>query len=774
MLRTGCAHAAAATLALVLLGAPAIRAQPAEVAEGSGKSATPSKGGTPRSSPARAPEPTGTAKPARPADEAKAKPPSSKSAATPGKGAGQRKVTAPGAEDAVSAAPAQPPGGNSPKPAPPTASAPQPSAEKPGAASRDGARQNPHRGRAPKTPSASLPKGAERPTPDAEARRHVAIGPTREEQAAGKDDPELRALREADRVLFPEPLEGAVPGWSWSTPPPSPSGPAVVASGSPPTRRGNAEPRDLPEDADADFLRTLTMPDLPVRFDRRVVKYLRFYRDNARGQAIAKVWAKKSGKYAPALRAALANAGLPQDLVWLSLIESGHNPTIRSPAGAAGLWQFMPDAGRTYGLTVDRWVDERLDPERATQAALRYLADLNQRFGNWDLAMAAYNMGYGGLSRAIRKFNTNDFFELSRHEAGLPWETTLYVPKILAIAVVMTNRKAFGIDAVSPDAPEEFDTVRVTSGISVVEIATASETPIEQLLSFNPQLLANRTPPAPDPSSQRTWPVRVPKGKGVAALQKLAKSSQPDELEPYVARFGDTFEDIAVERGTTAARVQWLNGVSKGEPLGAGDVLLLPRSGAQASAAPRVVVVPPRKFHYPDRRRAFYVVLTGDSIAAVARAFHVTPTEIVTWNSLDGSARLVSGMTLQLYVPKSADLSRTRHLSESGVRALVAGSDDFFDYFEGLNGRRRVTVEVREGDTLAGIGRRYGLSVGSMERINRVARSTKLEPGDEVVVYTKRTEPTTGATTEGVAEAGAPEHVEPPHPELLPAVPSGS
>src|SRR5204863_10052187 len=121
------------------------------------------------------------------------------------------------------------------------------------------------------------------------------------------------------------------------------------------------------------------------------------------GKAIAKVWAKKSGRYISAMKAEFAKAGLPTDLVWMSLIESGHSATIYSPVGAAGRWQFMPEAGRLYGLTVDRWVAERLDPQRSTEAAIRYLSDLHRRFGNWELAMAAYNMGYGGLSRAIRK-----------------------------------------------------------------------------------------------------------------------------------------------------------------------------------------------------------------------------------------------------------------------------------------------------------------------------------------------------------------------------------
>ena len=171
----------------------------------------------------------------------------------------------------------------------------------------------------------------------------------------------------------------------------------------------------------------------------------------------------------------MAKAGLPTDLIWLALIESGYNPTIRSPAGAAGLWQFMPDTARAYGLTVDRWVDERLDPRRATEAAVRLLSDLHRRFGNWELAMAAYNMGHGGLSRAIRKFNSNDFWELSRHEAGIPWETTLYVPKIFATAIVMNNPRAFGIGGVTPSGPEPFDIVRVAPGVLLSRVAAAAE-----------------------------------------------------------------------------------------------------------------------------------------------------------------------------------------------------------------------------------------------------------------------------------------------------------
>ncbi len=130
------------------------------------------------------------------------------------------------------------------------------------------------------------------------------------------------------------------------------------------------------------------------------------------------------------------------------MVESGFDPTIKSPAGAAGLWQFMPDAGKIYGLSVDRWGDGRLSPLRATAAGIGYLADLKKRFGSWELSLAAYNMGYGGALATIKRFNSNDYWELSRFENGLPWETTLYVPKIIAVAIVSRNPQVFGLDEI--------------------------------------------------------------------------------------------------------------------------------------------------------------------------------------------------------------------------------------------------------------------------------------------------------------------------------------
>ncbi|HMJ11014.1 MAG TPA: transglycosylase SLT domain-containing protein, partial [Polyangiaceae bacterium] len=571
--------------------------------------------------------------------------------------------------------------------------------------SKSAPKRSHQRGPVPRRPEPVLPAGAPLPVPDAVARREIAGGPTRDELKQGTDDPELRALREAERVLFPKPLEGVESGWSWELPQPvSKEGERIVASGLPPDTRVQTHEPPAPSAAESAWLKTLAMPNLPVRLDAHVVKYLLFYRDNPRGKAIARVWAKKSGRYVPAMKAEFAKAGLPTDLVWISLIESGHSPTIYSPAGAAGIWQFMPDAGRLYGLTVDRWVDERLDPQRSTEAAIRYLGDLQRRFGNWELAMAAYNMGYGGLSRAIRKFNTNDFWQLARYEAGVPWETTLYVPKILATAILMNNKQAFGISDVAPDANVRFDTVRVEPGLPLLEVAQAAGVSAQNIETLNPQYRISRTPPARPGQPVQSWLVRVPLGKGVVVSQRLAKTAGDETLEPYVVRFGDTSATIAARFRITEEKLRLLNRIGREEMLSPGTVLLAPQLAAGAppgsAAGDEVVVVPPRRFDYADRRRIFYRVLPGDTLARVAQALDVTRAELLSWNALDTSARLQAGMVLQAFVSRDKPLDDVRHLQEAQTRVLVAGSDAFFEYMEAVNGRKRIALVVKDGDTL--------------------------------------------------------------------------
>ena len=586
------------------------------------------------------------------------------------------------------------------------------------------------------------------------------------------EDAELSALRDAERELFPEPhqrpypeLDGELPV-SVGLP-----GPTLNVTGLP---LGAAQPAWRTASETAAWPRGLSLPDLPVSFEQRTLDFIKFYRDSVRGRAIAENWARKSGRYQALIQRELVRAGLPSDLVWLSLIESGHNITSRSRAGAMGLWQFIPESARLYGLTVDRWVDERLDPVRSTAAAAQYLGDLQRRMGSWELAMAAYNMGTGGLIRSIRKYNTNDFWRLSRLEAGLPWETALYVPKILATAIVMKNRRAFGLGDVPPDPPVTFDTVYVPSGMPLARIAEDAGVPEGAVTGLNPQYLAARTPPVPKGETPRLWPVHVPDGLGPNVTRRLAQREATNtEYATYRVRFGDTIASIAERLRGSEAELRGLNRLEPGERLRAGCTLLVPRAWQEgAGAAPledseAVVVLPPFPFRYEGRERVFYHTRPGDEVDALANALSVSPRELMLWNGLDARARLQPDMLLQAFVPSGARLDGVRVVRQAGVgQELEVGSQGFLTYFEAEQGRQRLQILARDGDTLELIGRRYGLSPGMMERINHFARNRKLNEGSAVIVYAKD-----GTTASEVLWSRAPDPlppVNPPYPAALP------
>ncbi len=667
-------------------------------------------------------------------------------------------VTASAQETAGAAASAKPAAKPEGKPAPKHEGAPaKPAAPaaRPKAAPAKAAPAKPGKGAAagkgkkpPKKPLARKP-GSGAGEPDEATRKIIAgTAPSPKTPGRGAESAELRAIRELDLALFPSAAPSSGPAWPVEgTLPPGGSEPRLFASGMPPSPELGPAPGAEPA-VDLSWLRQLEMPDIPVRWDARVIRYLEFYKNNPRGRSMVAGWIRKSGRYAGSIRRILREQGLPEDILWLALVESGFDPTIESPAGAAGLWQFMPEGARIYGLTVDRWIDERLDPERSTVAAARYLADLRQRFGGWELAFAAYNMGYGGLLASIRKYNTNDYWELSRFEAGIPFETALYVPKIVAMAIVSRNKALFGCDGVELEPAIAFDRVAVGPGVSVKAVASASGVPVAEIAELNPQIRATRTPPLPPGAKTDTsWVVRVPPGAGARAAKTLPKVSDDEgKLERYLVRWGESLDDIASFRGTTKSTLLGLNGLRRDEVVRPGTVLFVPAAPGVGTAAAAnlvaegpaqrpVVVVPGQPFAYPDRKRVFYRVVPGDTVREVARVFGIDPDELSRWNALDPGAALHDGMTLQVFVAPAAVPRNVLVLAEKDAHVLSAGSPEFFAYFESQKGRRRVEVVAREGDTWKSLAKRYGLSVGMMERINQRARSSALAAGDRLVVY---------------------------------------
>jgi membrane-bound lytic murein transglycosylase D len=597
------------------------------------------------------------------------------------------------------------------------------------------------------------PKAAAKPSHggDPSARRAIAGGPTGDDVLPGAESPDLRALREAELELFPAPSAANVESWPSDSQLRSPreDAPNIVATGLPP--EGPALP---PESSriDTAWLETLEMPDLPVRWDDRVVRYLRFFRDDPYGRTTFANLYRHSGRWRELIRRALRRRSLPDDLAWVSMIESGFDPAAHSSAGAAGLWQLMPETAKIYGLTIDHWLDQRLSPVLATQAAATFLDDLHRRFGSWELALAGFNMGHAGLASVVRRYNTNDFWSLAHTEGTLPWETTLYVPKVLAAAIISHNLVAFGFGDLLVDAAVESDEVEVPPGTPLALVAQAAACTPREIEGLNPELKAARTPPAD--GGDASYAVHVPLGKGASTKQALAhlRKDQP-AFERYTVRFGETLEQVAAARRTTAQKLVELNAISPGEAIHGGTVLLVPGvtgadAAAPASSGPKTsVVVPSDVFVYPDRERVFYRVLAFDTLKDIAAAIHVSQDDLRRWNDLDAAARLQEGMTLQAYVPPGTELSGVVVLREKDVRVLPVGSDEFFAALEQEKGFKRTMVSAKAGETVESIGKHFSVPPRTMERINRRPRSDALKPGEAVVVYVPCKAPCARGTT---------------------------
>ena len=546
----------------------------------------------------------------------------------------------------------------------------------------------------------------------------------------GEESPELRELRLAELSMFARgtPLDSPLDGPRLRIGQASPTVTSDVPVGPEETAEGTRQ--------DLGWLTGLALPDIPIRWDDRVVRYLEFYRSDPRGRNIMTAWLRRSSRWGDMVRAKLREMGLPEDLLYVAMIESGFDPVARSYAGAVGMWQFVRPTGEEYGLEVGHWVDERMDPEQATEAGARYLRDLFRRFGSWELAFAAYNMGYGALLRAIHKYNTNDYWVLSRLEAGLPFETTFYVAKVMACAIVGRNPERFGYEDLELDRPAQLASVEVPGGTPLGRVARAAGVDPELVEELNPSLRRGRVPPGPAQT------VRIPLERRADFARNWTRM-QPRHpaYRPYVVRFGESLDAIARRFRTTPAALRTLNEIESADDVAVGLELMVPAvEPVEATPAeePPVVAVPAERFSYPDRRRVFYRVAGNDRIEEVARFFSVSIDELRRWNNVDPSASLHEGMMLQVFVPTSVDLGRAVVLSEDAVRVLVVGSEEFFDYHEAQRGRVRFRYTVRAGDTLSSLGQRFDLSVGSIARINRFARDTRLTAGQEIIVYAPR------------------------------------
>lgn len=499
------------------------------------------------------------------------------------------------------------------------------------------------------------------------------------------------------------------------------------------------------------WMDALVMPDLPVQWDERVIRYLLHYKTDEGGRRLLRTWLRSQGRYAAMILETLRKAHLPEDLLYVAMVESNYQVRAVSHAGAAGLWQFMPGAGRIYGLKIDRWVDERNDPVRATEAAAEYFRDLYQRFGSWPLAISAYNAGYGAMLRAIARYNSNDYWQLLRYENSLPWETQLYFPKAAALAIIGKNREVFGVADVEPLPAEAWDEITPRPSTSLGAIAKAAGCSLDALKQLNPHLKQGRTPP-----DREGFVVRIPKGTSGRYAAQRDRVIDPDKYKLYSVPVGERMEDVAMIFGTSVSALRRLNDIDNDAEIAGGAAIYVPIVSAQAEAAgreaakvalhssgldsrpgePLIVAVPDKDADQPGKRRVFYRTVTGDQWDLIAAALGISEADLAAANGMAADAKLHPRMVLQAWVEPSFDPKGHISLLDDSLIVLVTrGSPEHMDVLEQRTGRERVEYVAQKRETFAEIGRRYGLDARDLARINRKPSTTTVEAGETIIVY---------------------------------------
>ncbi len=481
---------------------------------------------------------------------------------------------------------------------------------------------------------------------------------------------------------------------------------------------------------------TTSMLGLRVHDQPSVRAYLDFF--DGRGKPTLAKWISRMGRFEPLIRETLRAEGLPEDLIFVAMIESGFSPRATSPASAVGVWQFIPTTGSEMGLEISRYVDERRDPVKATRAAAAYLKRLYKRFGSWPLALASYNGGPGLMSKNIRRFNSNDFWHIQRH-GGLYDESRRYVPKIIAAGLVTKNADVFGLQSVVKVDAFDFDLVQVPGNTRLNVFADAAGCSLNDLRELNPELLAPQTPP-----NTKLYELRIPTGSSAKFVASYDGILQREGAEHtlHTLRFGETLADVAAEYEIPARVLLVTNGLKSRQRVPYGTLLVIPVQGRgtfkDSKTALTTLIVPASITAVEGRVRRLYRVNSGDTIDALARASGVKPSDLVLWNFLDPRAILQPGMVLQIFVSVPVDETKVSLIDPDKVKVVVAGTPEAarVQRKKKTSTGRRFYHKVRSGESLWTIARKYRVTVADVKKWNRsIRRNDTLQPGQKLVVY---------------------------------------
>ena len=406
-----------------------------------------------------------------------------------------------------------------------------------------------------------------------------------------------------------------------------------------------------------------TQSDLPLVINDYVSSYISFFSNTPRGRATITGALERAGRYKKMIQRVLKEEGVPQDLLYQAVAESGFRPQAVNPkSGAAGMWQFMPFG--TYGLSKTGWYDERFDPEKSTRAYAEDIKKTYAQLGDWYLAMAAYDWGTGNIQRAVQRTGYVDFWELYRRN-NLPQETKNYVPIILAVAIMAKNPKQYGLESISEDSALDPETVVTNYAVSLQLVADITGSSLETIEALNPSLLRGRTPP------DESFDLHIPTGTAALFNQRIAEVPENERgaWRFHVLAPGDTLETVASTFHTTASEIAFTNQLNESADLSGVTSLVIP------VAPPRVAAERGSSSVYRVRR--------GDTLVNIADQFGVSVASLERWNHLRGG-RVTVGRKLYVAEParishtqtgsRHAGSARSRHARGSSRRGTAAHS----------------------------------------------------------------------------------------------------
>ncbi len=450
-----------------------------------------------------------------------------------------------------------------------------------------------------------------------------------------------------------------------------------------------------------------TRSELPLVLNDQVERLLTYFTESSRGKATLKISLGRGSAYRDMIERILEEEGVPREMFFLAMAESGFRPKARSHASATGMWQFVSWRGKQYGLRQDRYVDLRYDPETATRAAARHLRDLHIEFNDWYLAMAAYNCGPGRVKRAVERARSRDFWELSRRRL-LPRETRNYLPIILAMTMAGLNLDLFDLGEVDHAPRLDYDTVRAEHSTSFALIADATGVSTDAIRELNPGLLRSATPPY-------EYDLKVPHGTAGQFATEVAHVPEGDRLHwrRHEVRDGETLKALASRYGVSTDKLAALNELSPEGALEGGQRLTIP-------AKTRLSI-----YRYYGRGQAGglvepgsgrYRIASGDTLGGIARRFGTTVSSLQQWNGLQ-STRIRAGRYLIVNPnPQSSPKPASSQRATSSTPPPGSG-----------------TYTIRRGDSLSAIARRFGVSVRDLQRWNGLS-GTRIHSGKTLVV----------------------------------------